>query len=125
MTIPKISCARWPALAYATKAEAKRMVQARKNWSQITGRIVSVDNGGAPPGFVNLQLSIDDVNDRAGFPNMLEGSRGSTIDVTAPADRIQELALKPGDYLSANLRVVGPNRTFADPDSIARGSSPQ
>jgi hypothetical protein len=110
-------------LAYVIKAEAAKMVQARENWSQITGRIVAVDDGGAPPGFVNLQVSLDEIKEQAGFPNMLEGSRGSTIGVTIHADRLQELALKSGDDLTAIVRVIRPGQTFADPDSVERGSS--
>ena len=97
------------------------MVQAARNRAEIVGEITGIDETPDATGLTKLMVQVEHVNALPGFANMFAWAKGKVLPVLVPNDRTMTLSLRPGRTLKCVVAKVGPNRNYADPDSLSVG----
>ncbi len=83
-----------------------------ENWSDLTGRVLSCRPAEAPAGFLVAEIAASRIDPVEGFPNLLAGAAGRTLDVLVPADLASGAGLVPGALVRCRVRRGGPKRIF-------------
>jgi hypothetical protein len=94
------------------------MVQARENWAEVQGEVIELQPTVSVPGYVSALVQVQQSGAVPGFANLLSWSTGHRLEILIPAERSDELALKPGRRLKAVVQKTGPHQIYARHDSI-------
>lgn len=86
------------------------MVQAIENRAEIVGDVLGRREDKARPGHVLLRVSVREVAPQAGYPNLLAGVAGSTIEISA-----RDSVIGPGP-VRLSVKRAGPATFVAVPD---------
>ena len=86
-------------------------MQVIENKADVTGEISKIAPHPTLPGMMSVEARIDGVEPVAGFPNLLDPAKGTTIAITMP----QHLAAAfvPGKPMKIRAQLRGPGKVFS------------
>lgn len=79
-------------------------MQIRENWTDIEGTLLDSHTSSRRKGFVDLVISVEDVQPVEDYPNFLADQAGQTIVVSIPESVAENKTLAKGAHVSARVR---------------------
>jgi hypothetical protein len=93
-------------------------VQIVENWSEIAGTVRSLSASNVA-GFMEVEISVDQVNPVSGFANLLQDAAGKNLMVLIPDELVKSLAIASGNIVVCRVRRANLNRIFVHREHIS------
>jgi hypothetical protein len=92
------------------------MVQIVENWAEVVGQVKAITGSDKGPDYRTMALDVEAVEDVEGFPNLVAGAAGSTLDVIVRSDAMARSGVGEGADVRLRVRKATPFEVFAAPD---------
>lgn len=96
------------------------MVQVIENRAAVTGRVESISPHPTLQGYSTIAIAPTEVSDVAGYPNLFTANPAPSIAMNVESERVDQLGIAPGDEVSAQIRLAGPQNVMADASSLSK-----
>ena len=93
-------------------------MQIIENWTDVTGKVASVETSEVSADFVKVNLKVSRAAEVKGYANLLAETKGQTLAVHLPQATAEQLKL--GEKVSCRLRRGNQQRIFAHPEQTKK-----
>ena len=94
------------------------MSQIIENWTDVTGRVRAVEDEPGRPGFMAVELDVEQTAPVAGFADLIGQANPATLRMLIPTARVDALALGEGARVEARVRRAGVRAVFCHPERV-------
>jgi hypothetical protein len=94
-------------------------VQIVENWSDVTGTVGSCRPSPNVPGFVEIEIVVEQVKPVEGVANLLEHAAGKNLTVLVPEEVVKSLNITLGDKIECRVRRATLDRAFVHRNHIS------
>ncbi len=96
------------------------MVQARENWSELSGAVERQIEPDAGQGFIALEVRVQGADPVEDYPNFLANELGAVVQLRLPPSALSHPP-RPGERIRARVRMVGPGVYFGGKEGVIIG----
>jgi hypothetical protein len=96
------------------------MVAPKPNETRLRGVVREIKPSQRRPALVELVVDVEQAADVEGRANLLAGTPGGALPVTADAEDLSGLHLRPGERVVLGAEVRGPGAIWSRPQSVRR-----
>lgn len=100
-------------------------VQAIENRAEIVGKVREIEHDAQHGDRYTLKVDVLQVESVRSLPNLMESSRGLTIEITITADDLTSRHIEAGKPYRFHVKKTGPTTAFVIPDEAAQKPAPQ
>jgi hypothetical protein len=100
-------------------------VQVVENQAAIVGKVREIDKDERHADRYRLTVEVQQVESVRSLPNLMESTRGLTIEITITAEDLAYRHIEAGKPYRFRVKKTGPTTVFVIPDEGAEGQTPQ